>query len=166
MNRLYNDFWLNKMPIETIAHKYFQFTNSTLTSPNNIAYTNARCDAVAKDVRQKLGKTSKYEVGEIMICRKYLQKEGTKFNVNIRYKILHQIDDKYVIQDIKQKTNNEKLVTRQWLWTAITRCRDFKQVYFYLDDGQLTEIKQNFLANYLKTRWKDTNSRTRKPEEI
>ena len=59
MNNLYNDFWLNKMPIETIAHKYFQFTNSTLTSPNNIAYTNARCDAVSKDVRQKLGKTSK-----------------------------------------------------------------------------------------------------------
>ena len=48
--------------------------------------------------------------------------------------------------------NNSKLVTRQWLWTAITRCRDFKQVYFYLDDGQLAEIKQNFLTNYLKNK--------------
>ena len=42
-----------------------------------------------------------------MICRKYLlQEEGMKFNVNIRYKILRQIDDKYIIQDIKRKTKH------------------------------------------------------------
>ena len=125
MNSLYNDFWLNKLPIETIAHKYFQFTNSTLTSPNNIAYTNARCDAVAKDVRQKLGKTSKYEVGEILICRKYLQKEGMKFNVNIRYKILHHIDDKYVIQDIKEKTKylvEEKILNNHFRYGYCATC--------------------------------------------
>ena len=40
-----------------------------------------------------------------------------------------------------------KLIARQWLWTAVARCRDFRQVYVYLDDGQLAEIKQSFLAN-------------------
>ena len=76
-------------PINDLSNTQpYEIHQSTRTSPNNTAYTNARCDAVATDVRQKLGKTSKYEVGEIMICREYLQKEGMKFNVNIRYKIL------------------------------------------------------------------------------
>ena len=60
-----------------------------------------------------------------MICRKYLQKEGMKFNVNIRYKILHHIDDKYIIQDIKQKTKHlveEKILNNHFRYGYCATC--------------------------------------------
>ena len=38
-------------------------------SQKNIAYTNMRCLTVSNAIRKSLGKTDKYEMGEILICR-------------------------------------------------------------------------------------------------
>ena len=71
---------------------------------HNIAYTNARCKWVSKTVRNNLGKTDKYEIGEHVICRVYKKEMGQVFNVNITYEIISIDDWKVEIQDIKSKT--------------------------------------------------------------
>ena len=59
-----------------------------MTSENNIAYTNMRCQAVSAEVRRRLDKKDKYEVGEMLICRLYRNEDDEgKFNVNIRWLI-------------------------------------------------------------------------------
>ena len=40
---------------------------------NNIAYKNSTCEGVAESVRSMLEKTYEYEVGEVLVCRKYLE---------------------------------------------------------------------------------------------
>ena len=53
----------------------------------NIAYKNATCEAVATTVRKKI-KTSDYEVGEILVCRKrYAGKKKLTMHVNYEYMI-------------------------------------------------------------------------------
>ena len=49
----------------------FRYTKDVMTRKNNIAYTNIRCQAVANEVRKKLNKKDKYELGEILICKVY-----------------------------------------------------------------------------------------------
>ena len=71
---------------------------------HNIAYTNARCKWVSKTVRNNLGKTDKYEIGEHVICRVYKKEMGQVFNVNITYEVISIDDWKVEIQDIKSKT--------------------------------------------------------------
>ena len=45
-----------------------------ITTNDNIALRNEVCDNVSKTVRKINNKPSDYEVGEILICRKYLKK--------------------------------------------------------------------------------------------
>ena len=46
-----------------------------MTSKNNIAYTNIRCQAVANEVRKRLNKKDRYELGGILICTVYKKDE-------------------------------------------------------------------------------------------
>ena len=88
---------------------------------HNIAYTNARCKWVSKTVRNNLGKTDKYEIGEHVIRRVYKKEMGQAFNVNITYEIISIDDWKVEIQDIKSKaifmTNTTTF--RQALYTCV-----------------------------------------------
>ena len=69
----------------------------------NIAYTNMRCTNVSKYIRNNLGKTDKYEVGEISICRKCKKVGNTKSDVNYRFRVVH-ISGKVVpLENIKSK---------------------------------------------------------------
>ena len=52
-----------KMDVEEWILKHFKMTRDVMTSENNIAYTNMRCQAVSSEVRRRLGKKDKYEVG-------------------------------------------------------------------------------------------------------
>ena len=74
-----------------------------MTSKNNIAYTNIRCQAVANEVRKRLNKKNKYELGEILICRVYKKDEEGKLNVNIRWEVVEVEGRNVTIQDIKSK---------------------------------------------------------------
>ena len=75
------------MDVEEWILKHFKMTKDVMQSENNIAYTNMRCQAVSTEVRRRLGKKDKYEVGEMLICRLYRQDDAGKFNVNIRWLI-------------------------------------------------------------------------------
>ena len=107
MNEMYDDLWVRKIAINEWIHKYFKMTDDVMKSENNIAYTNLRCQAVSSEIRKRLGKKEKYEIGEVMICRLYRDDKEGKFNVNIRWKIDSKKWDsqariyKYRIQDIK-----------------------------------------------------------------
>ena len=83
---MYEDFWTKYLPIEEIIAKYFETTDDIMASENNIAYTNIRCRNVANEIRGRLNKQDKYEVGEILIARKWI--EHPRVNVNIRYRII------------------------------------------------------------------------------
>ena len=71
LDSMYDDLWINRIPITDFVRKYFKTTSDLMASEKNIAYTNIRCKNVSNYVRSNLGKTDKYEVGETLICRKY-----------------------------------------------------------------------------------------------
>ena len=104
LDEMYDDWWVKKMDVYDWILKHFKFTRDVMTSGNNIAYTNMRCQAVSSEVRRRLGKKDKYEVGEMLICRLYrnVDEEG-KFNVNIRWLITKVEGNMITIQDIKDK---------------------------------------------------------------
>ena len=53
-----------------------------------MAYRNSTCETVANNVRQLLNKKLEYEVGEILICRKWFKIGTTTFNVNYEYTVI------------------------------------------------------------------------------
>ena len=54
---------------------------------------------VSKTVRTNLKKTEDYEIGETLVCRKYLKIGKTKFNVNYEYEIVKVFDNSVMIKD-------------------------------------------------------------------
>ena len=82
INNMYNDFWESKLPIQDIIPKYFETTDDIMASEHNIA--NIRCRNVANEIRNRLNKKDKYEVGEILIARKWIKQP--RVNVNLRYR--------------------------------------------------------------------------------
>ena len=54
----------------------------------NVAYRNATCEKVSRQVRSELlKKLGKYSVGEVLVCRTYFKIKKQVFNVNYEYKI-------------------------------------------------------------------------------
>ena len=190
LDDMYNDFWINRLPIKDFIEKYFRYTDEINPDHMNIAYTNIRCKSVSDEVRKKLGKKSLYEVNEEMICRLYLKHNGVNFNANIRYKILCINSKGIIIENIKTKqkhtlteellnkhfrygycatchscqgasiNNNitihewdkSYLVSREWLWTSLTRARDFNKVAFFKNDKIDEKMEKQLLINYLKNK--------------
>ena len=70
------------MPIKEWIMKHFKLTNDVMNSDHSIAYTHLRCQAVSNEIRKRMGKTEKYEIREVVICRVHrnVEEEG-KFNV-------------------------------------------------------------------------------------
>ena len=62
-----------------------------MASEHNIAYTSIRCRNVANEIRDRLKKQDKYEVGEILIARKWIKQP--RVNVNLRYRITNILQD-------------------------------------------------------------------------
>ena len=77
---MYNSFWEDKLPIQDIIPKYFEITDDIMVSDYNIAYTNIRCRNVANELRNRLNKKDKYEVGEILIARKWIYQPRVNIN--------------------------------------------------------------------------------------
>ena len=65
IENMYEDFWEQKLPFTEIIPKHFEVTDDILASEHSIAYTNIRCRSVANEIRNRLNKKDKYEVGEI-----------------------------------------------------------------------------------------------------
>ena len=84
--------------IYATLRKYFKFVNNIETS-NNIALMNETCKMVSNVVRQKLDKQTDYEIGEFVICRKYLKTKSHTFHVNFKYEIMEIINNTLSIRD-------------------------------------------------------------------
>ena len=76
MDKVYNDIWKHKLPLDEVMPKYFETTNNIMEAEHNIAYTNRMCKWVSNTIRKNLGKSDKYEVGDVMICRKHTIQDG------------------------------------------------------------------------------------------
>ena len=189
---MYEDFWEKELPVEEIIPKYFETTDDIMASEHNIAYTNIRCRNVANEIRSRLNKKDKYEVGEILIARKWI--ETPRVNVNIRYKIMSMKQDERGSQITLQNITKEKdkfmlyepivdanfiysycatchssqgasvkgsitiheynlpMASREWLWCAITRCVDFRQVRFYSNPAFDKQMDKNTIMRYFKNK--------------
>ena len=207
LNRMYDDMWINRIPITEFVKKYFKTTGDLMASEKNIAYTNIRCKYVSNYIRSNLGKTDKYEVGETLICRKYKKVGNTKFNVNYRFRVVNISGNVVALENIKSNDryttdiytldNNfrydycatchsaqgasikgkitihewEKsyLVSREWLWCALTRSTDFNDVLCYegaTNNGELHEENlHRHLANKIKNYKLQDEAKNRKIDE-
>lgn len=125
LDEIYDDLWIKDMKISDWVAKHFKFTTDIMVSENNIAHTNIRCQALAHEVRKRLGKKDKYEAGEILICRLYRHEKEGKFNVNIRWKILEVKGGMIKIQDIKDEENirviSEKVADKHFKYAYCDR---------------------------------------------
>ena len=90
-------------------------------SQKNIAYTNMRCLTVSNAIRKSLGKTDKYEMGEILICRLYKKTNNVKFNVNYRFKIVSISKNIIKLENVKSK--------QQYLTDIATLDKHFRYDY-------------------------------------
>ena len=192
INNMYNDFWESKLPIQDIIPKYFETTDDIMASEHNIAYTNIRCRNVANEIRNRLNKKDKYEVGEILIARKWIKQP--RVNVNLRYRITNieqdelgaQItlqniandEDKFMLFEAVVDNNfiysycatchssqgasvkgsitiheyNLPIASREWVWTSITRCVDFRKVRFYSNPSFDKQMDRNMIMRYFKNK--------------
>ena len=192
INNIYKDFWEHKLPFEEIIPKYFETTDDIMASEHNIAYTNIRCRNVANEIRNRLNKKDKYEVGEILIARKWIKQP--RIHVNLRYRITSIVQDELGAQITLQNIANEEdefmlfepitdanfiysycatchssqgasvkgsitiheydlpIASREWLWCAITRCVDFRQVKFYKNNDYEKQMSKNMIMRYFKNK--------------
>ena len=100
---MYDDMWLQKLSLSEFVHKYFNTTGDMTVSEKNMAYTNMRCLTVSNAIRKSLGKTDKYEVDEILICRLYKKTNNVKFNVNYRFRIVSISKNIIKLENVKSK---------------------------------------------------------------
>ena len=192
INNMYNDFWENKLPIQDIIPKHFETTDDIMASEHNIAYTNIRCQNVANEIRNRLNKKDKYEVGEILIARKWIKQP--RVNVNLRYRITSIRHDELGAQITLQNIANDEdefmlfeaivdnnfiysycatchssqgasvkgsitiheynlpIASREWVWTSITRCVDFRKVRFYSNPSFDKQMDKNMIMRYFRNK--------------
>ena len=79
---MYDDFGLRKLEIKDILPKYLKTTNDIMASDHSIAYIHIRCRNVANEITERMGKRNKYEVGEILVARKWVN--IPRANINLR----------------------------------------------------------------------------------
>ena len=170
-----------------------------MASEHNIAYRNIRCRNVANEIRARLGKKDKYEVGEILIARKWVK--NPRINMNIRYSITKIEGEILTLQNISIEINftmNEaqvdeifiyshcatahssqgssikesltihqwdlSCVSREWAYTAITRCTDFRKVKFYQNKIYDEEMEMNMYKRYFQNKTDGYKAQDRKSQ--
>ena len=79
LKNIKHDILETDLPVLELIKKYNLKTTKTITTEDNIAYTNNTCKNVSKKVRIMLGKTDAYEVGEKLVCRKYFKIKGINY---------------------------------------------------------------------------------------
>ena len=187
LERIYNDIFNINIEPEITIKKYFKHTKSLTTSNKSISDMNDTAEIVSKHTRKHLNKTDEYEIGEVLVCRQYLNCKLGKFNVNFEYKIIGYSYDTIEIENLatgeehelpkdiirkhfifnycstchstQGQTIDENItiydwkfyyVTREWLWTAITRATSLDNVYFY--EYVEPELNRDLIYAYFKRR--------------
>ncbi len=99
LRRFKVDIFDESIPKETTIRRYFTLIK-TIRTTQNIAYRNSTCAQVAQQVRSEiLRKSSPYEVGEVLVCRKYLKVKKQVFNVNYEYAITSVDENSLLLND-------------------------------------------------------------------
>ena len=195
---IYDDFWQRRLPLQQIIPKYFEITDDIMASEHNIAYRNIRCRNVANEIRQRLGKKDKYEVGEILIARKWVK--NPRINMNIRYSITkiengeltlqnisiekdrfflkeEQVDEIFIYSHCATAHSSQgasiketltihewdlNYVSREWAYTALTRCTDFRKVKFYQNKNFDEEMERKMYKIYFEGKIEGYKAQDRK----
>ena len=156
----------------------------------------------ANEIRAKLGKKDKYEVGEILIARKWVR--SPRINMNIRYSITKIEGEILTLQNIsiekdrftmKEQHVDEifiyshcatthssqgssikesltihewdlNYVSREWAYTALTRCADFRKVKFYQNKNFDEEMETNMYKRYFQNKIAGLQATKHKIEKI
>ena len=72
--------------ISDLIQKHFKYTDNINESENNIYYLNETCKHVSSAIRKKFNKVDDYEIGEILICRRYINLTEGKVNLQVKFK--------------------------------------------------------------------------------
>ena len=70
LQQLKADLFNEEQDVLQTLKKYFKFT-SEIETLNNISFSNSIAEEDSISVRKKLRKKSEYEVGEILLCKKF-----------------------------------------------------------------------------------------------
>ena len=103
LKNIKQDIFINNLPFKQIVEKYFEYVDDIEICYNNIAYTNEACKKVSNQIRQLLNKQHEYEIGNTMICKKYMKFKSHTYNVNFRYKIISLNSTMGILQNVKTK---------------------------------------------------------------
>ena len=125
---------------------------SDIKTAQNIAYKNSTCESVAKDVRKMLKKTDDYEVGEVLVCRKYLKiSSGTKCSVNFEYIIKAVKEGSIVIKELHASTSLElklDVIRKRFIHSYCRTCHSFQGSSI---DGKITIFDWRFF--FVNRKW-------------
>jgi hypothetical protein len=190
------DIFNEDIPVAQTIDKYFKMTDKMETE-HNVPYTNSACKYVAESVRKSMGKTTEYEVGEYLICKKYIKTHDYTCNDNFEFKIqyisegaiklfdpatqecfwlalqlirshfihaycftCHSLQGSSIDKTISIFESDHKYVTRKWLYTAVTRATELKNVFFCSqkipeeNDSALVKYFNKTIKGYMQ---QDTN---------
>ena len=135
------DIFNEDIPIDDIINKYSKFTTDITQSTKNIAYRNETCKNASNAIRNKFNKKGDYEIGEVLICRKYTKVGKHALHVNFEYTIIGISDRCIKIRDdaaVKRNTKNRE------------RGRNVDELPEEFDVYKIY-IKENFIFNYCRT---------------
>ncbi len=122
------DTFIENIPDIKTVRKYFKLT-SEATTTNNIAYRNTICERVVGAVRQMLKKSSDFEGGVVLVCRKYLKIRGGKCSVNSEYSVKAIRGETITIVDLngdKTFDMNRELFTKHVIHSYCRTCHSFQ----------------------------------------
>jgi hypothetical protein len=194
LRRFKADIYNESIPTSRTIQKYFKFPTEIKTA-SNIAYKNSTCEGVAKNVRTMLNKTYEYEVGEVLVCRKYLKGKFGKCSANFEYVVKSTKDESIVLKDLHGSHSFELsrdlikkhfihsycrtchsfqgssidgkitifdwkfvFVNRKWIYTAVTRATELKNVFFFA--GPSEEHNETVLDKYLAKKAENYKNKT------
>ena len=96
------------IPIYDFIRKYGKLTKNITQSTKDIAYRNETCKNVSNAIRDKSTKKSDYEIGAVLIRRKYRKVGKHALHVNFEYTIIGISDKTVNLRDDAAVKRHEK----------------------------------------------------------
>ena len=143
LRQLKEDIFNESIPTSTSINKYFKFVTEIKTKKVT-AYKNSTCEGVAKKVRSMLNKTYDYEVGEVLVCRKYLKGKLGKCSVDFEYVVKATKDERIILKDLHGTHAfelNREVIKKHFIHSYCRTCHSFQGSSI---DGKITIFDWRF----------------------